>query len=160
MKKKKFIDEFKEFAMKGNVIELAIGVVIGGAFGNIVNSLVKDIIMPLFSMLTGNIDFSNLKFIKVVETAGNKSEIVLAYGNFIQTILNFLIISFSIFITIKIINRAKAKILKEEKLAEENAKSKEVQDKVEAKKEQAEENKEQIEKILVEIRDLLKQKKN
>lgn len=91
------LKEFKEFAMKGNVMDLAIGVVIGAAFQKIVTSLVEDIIMPCISILTGKIDFSNMVF-----TVGNAS---IKYGNFITTIVNFLIISFSIFLVVKYINK-------------------------------------------------------
>lgn len=87
------IKEFKEFAMRGNVIDLAIGVILGAAFGKIVTSLVNDIIMPLIGLLLGGIDFSNLSF-KVVK-----------YGMFIQTIVDFLIVAFSIFLFIKLFNK-------------------------------------------------------
>jgi len=89
--------EFKEFIAKGNVMDLAVGVVIGGAFQGIVNSLVKDVIMPFVSIFTGKVDFSQLKFI-----IGNTS---INYGNFITQIVNFLIIAFSIFIAIRYINK-------------------------------------------------------
>lgn len=89
--------EFKEFALKGNVVDLAVGVVIGAAFQSIVNSLVNDIIMPTISIITGKIDFSNMMF-----TVGNNS---IKYGNFITAIVNFLIISFSIFLVIRYINK-------------------------------------------------------
>ena len=91
------LKEFKEFAMKGNVMDLAIGVVIGAAFQKIVTSLVEDVIMPFISILTGKIDFSDM-----VLTVGNAS---IKYGNFITTIVNFLIISFSIFLVVKYINK-------------------------------------------------------
>ena len=91
------LKEFKEFAMKGNIMDLAIGVVIGGAFQKIVTSLVEDIIMPTISILTGRIDFSDM-----VLTVGNAS---IKYGNFITTIVNFLIIAFSIFLVVRYINK-------------------------------------------------------
>lgn len=91
------LKEFKEFAMKGNIMDLAIGVVIGGAFQKIVTSLVEDIIMPCISILTGKVDFSDM-----VLTIGNAS---IKYGNFITTIVNFLIISFSIFLVVRYINK-------------------------------------------------------
>jgi len=91
------LKEFKEFAMKGNIMDLAIGVVIGGAFQKIVTSLVEDIIMPCISMLTGKVDFSDM-----VLTVGNAS---IKYGNFITTIVNFLIIAFSIFIVVQYLNK-------------------------------------------------------
>lgn len=91
------LKEFKEFATRGNVMDLAVGVIIGGAFQKIVTSLVEDIIMPLISVLTGKIDFSNM-----VLTIGSAS---IKYGNFITTIVNFLIISFSIFLLVKYVNK-------------------------------------------------------
>lgn len=91
------LKEFKEFAMKGNIMDLAIGVVIGGAFQKIVTSLVEDIIMPCVSILTGKVDFSDM-----VLTFGNAS---IKYGNFITTIVNFLIIAFSIFLVVRYINK-------------------------------------------------------
>lgn len=91
------LKEFKEFALKGNIIDLAIGVVIGGAFQSIVNSLVSDIIMPIVSLFTGKVDFSNLK-ITIENTSIN-------YGNFITAIVNFLIIAFSIFLAVKYLNK-------------------------------------------------------
>lgn len=96
------LKEFKEFATKGNIMDMAVGVVIGGAFQTIVNSLVKDIIMPIVAMITGKVDFSNLA-IKVGETSIN-------YGNFITAIVNFLIIAFSIFIFITYINKINKKL--------------------------------------------------
>ena len=91
------LKEFKEFAMKGNIMDLAIGVVIGGAFQKIVNSLVQDIIMPGISILTGKVDFSDM-----VITIGNAS---IKYGNFITTIVDFLIIAFSIFLVVRYLNK-------------------------------------------------------
>lgn len=132
--------EFKEFAMKGNVIDMAVGVVIGGAFGKIVTSLVNDIIMPLVSVVTGNIDFSNLQYVhSYVNAAGAKAEIVVKYGAFMNTIIDFLIVAFCIFMVIKVMNSTKKKFEKEEE-------SKEVEEV------KVDENTE----ILKEIRDLLK----
>ena len=91
------LKEFKEFALKGNIIDMAIGVVIGGAFQKIVNSLVNDIIMPAISVLTGKVDFSDMVF-----TVGNAS---IKYGNFITAIVDFLIIAFSIFLVVKYLNK-------------------------------------------------------
>jgi len=91
------LKEFKEFALKGNIMDLAVGVVIGGAFQKIVNSLVNDIIMPAISVLTGNVDFSDMVF-----TVGDAS---IKYGNFITTIVDFLIIAFSIFLVVKYLNK-------------------------------------------------------
>jgi len=103
--------EFKEFAMKGNMIDLAVGIIIGGAFGKIVSSLVNDIIMPLLGLILGNIDFSNL-FIplgrgafKTIEAAKAAGVGTLNYGLFINNIIDFLIVAFSIFIVIKQLNR-------------------------------------------------------
>ena len=94
--------EFKEFATKGNIVDLAIGVIIGGAFQKIVTSLVNDIIMPLISLITGKIDFTNLSF-----TVG---EISVKYGNFITTIVDFIVIAFSIFLIVRYINKLNRKL--------------------------------------------------
>ena len=91
------LKEFKEFAMKGNIMDLAIGVVIGGAFQKIVNSLVQDLIMPMISILIGKVDFSNL-----VLTVG---ETKITYGNFITAVIDFLIIAFSIFLVVRYLNK-------------------------------------------------------
>lgn len=105
-----FVKEFKEFAMRGSVIDLAVGVVIGGAFGKIVTSLVDDIIMPPIAFITGGVDFSNLKY---VITAANAEtgvqEVALRYGNFINVVIQFLIIAFCIFLVIKGLNSLKKK---------------------------------------------------
>lgn len=107
--------EFKEFAMKGSVIDLAIGVIIGGAFGTIVSSLVEDIIMPLVGMVLGNVDFSNSFIIlgdgefTTIQAAKEAGVATLNYGLFINNIINFLIIAFSIFIVIRQINQIKRK---------------------------------------------------
>ena len=94
--------EFKEFATRGNIIDLAVGVVVGGAFQKIINSLVEDIIMPCISILTGNVDFSNL-----ILNVGDAS---IRYGNFITAIVNFLIIAFSIFLAVKYVNKLNQKM--------------------------------------------------
>ena len=101
---KNFLKEFKDFAMKGNVIDLAVGVMIGAAFGKIVSSLVDDIIMPLLSVLLGNVNFTNLKVLLVEN--GEKS-IYLNYGAFIQNVFNFLIIALCIFTIISMLNKLK-----------------------------------------------------
>lgn len=124
------LKEFKEFISKGNVLDLAVGVVMGSAFSGIVTSLVNDIIMPLVGLLIGGIDFSGMK-----ATVGEAS---IAYGNFIQNIVNFLIIALSIFVFIKFINRLSKKVKKEEE------------------KEEAEEKFDPQTKLLEEIRDELK----
>ena len=129
---KKVVKEFKEFISRGNVIDLAVGVIICGAFGKIVTSLVNDIIMPLVGIILGGLDFTNLKL-----TLGDAS---IAYGLFIQNVIDFLIVSACIFLMIKFINKfAKKKEIKEEKI-EEVKKSDEVI-------------------LLEEIRDLLKNSK-
>ena len=135
-KGKKFFQEFKEFAMKGNIIDLAVGVVIGGAFNKIVSSLVKDVIMPLVGLLTGGVNFEYLTLVLKAEEGG-KPAVTLNYGVFIQKVVDFLIIALSIFIMIKIINRLNRK-KEEEKVVEEKKPSKE-------------------ETLLTEIRDILKE---
>ena len=129
-----FIKEFKEFAMKGNVMDMAVGVVIGGAFGKIVSSLVDDVIMPLVGKITGGTDFTKL----VAKLGEGEDAAVLNYGTFIQNVVDFLIIAFSIFVVIKLINKVTRK--KAEEPAPEPEPSNE-------------------EKLLGEIRDLLKKEK-
>ncbi|MDG2539256.1 large-conductance mechanosensitive channel protein MscL [Dyella jiangningensis] len=103
------LKEFKEFAMRGNVIDLAVGVVIGGAFGKIVTSLVDQIIMPPIGLLTGGIDFSQMKW--VLKPADNSdpahkiAEVAIGYGTFINTLIQFIIIAFAIFLVVKAINK-------------------------------------------------------
>ena len=126
-----FVKEFKEFAMKGNVMDMAVGVIIGGAFGKIVTSLVDDVLMPAIGMLTGNVDFTKLA-LKIGE---GENAAVLNYGTFIQNIIDFLIIALCIFLMIKGMNKLTKK--KEEEPAPEPEPSNE-------------------EKLLGEIRDLLK----
>jgi large conductance mechanosensitive channel len=103
------VQEFKQFAMRGNVIDLAVGVVIGGAFGKIVTSLVDQVIMPPIGMLTGGIDFSTLKLIlKPGDDSDPKhkiAEVAIQYGAFINTLIQFMIIAFAIFMVVKTINR-------------------------------------------------------
>ena len=111
-----FIKEFKEFAMKGNVMDMAVGVIIGGAFGKIVTSLVNDMLMPVISLCTGGIDFVNLfvnlsddvKY-KTLAEAQEAGASVFAYGQFIQNIFDFIIIAFCIFLMIKAMNKMKKK---------------------------------------------------
>ncbi len=100
------LKEFKEFAMRGNVIDLAVGVVIGGAFGKIVSSLVSDIIMPPIGALTGGVDFSDLVFTIKAATPTTKA-VAINYGLFINNIINFGIVAFSIFMMVKVINSLK-----------------------------------------------------
>jgi large conductance mechanosensitive channel len=107
-----FLSEFKEFAVKGNVIDLAVGVIIGGAFGKIVDSLVGDVIMPVVSKIFGGLDFSNYFIPLAGQTAttlveAKKEGAVLAYGSFMTVSLNFIILAFVIFLMIKQINRLK-----------------------------------------------------
>ncbi|ASM37393.1 large-conductance mechanosensitive channel protein MscL [Campylobacter sputorum] len=99
-----FIKEFKEFAMKGNVVDMAVGVVIGAAFGKIVSSLVSDVIMPVMGILTGGVNFSHMNIV-LKEAVGTAPAVTLNYGSFIQTIIDFLIIAFAIFIAIKAMNK-------------------------------------------------------
>ena len=129
----KFLKEFKAFAMKGNVVDMAVGVIIGGAFGKIVTSLVNDIVMPAISLLTGKINIADLAY--VVGANSDGSEIALKYGMFLQNIIDFLIIAFSIFVVIKLISK-----LQKPKV-EETPKAPELTTE---------------EKLLTEIRDLLK----
>lgn len=121
--------EFKEFAARGNVVDLAVGVIIGGAFGKIVASLVNDVIMPIIGLILGGIDFSALEF--------QVGEAVIKYGAFIQSIVDFVIIAFSIFMIIRAINKFKKKEEEEPPEPEEYVPTKE-------------------ETLLMEIRDLLK----
>jgi large conductance mechanosensitive channel len=102
------IKEFKEFAMKGNVIDMAVGIIIGAAFGKIVTSIVTDIIMPPIGMLVGGVDFKDLKFV-IQEAVGATPAVSINYGNFIQVTFDFLIVAFSIFMVIKLMNSAKKK---------------------------------------------------
>src|ERR1700745_3507448 len=104
------IKEFKEFAMRGNVIDLAVGVIIGAAFGKIVTSIVNDIIMPPLGYITGGIDFKDLKFfIKHGDPAKKIADVTINYGNFINIVLEFIIIAFCIFMIVKAINSLKKK---------------------------------------------------
>ena len=100
-----FVSEFKEFAMKGNVVDLAVGVVIGSAFGKIVSSLVENIIMPVVGILTGGVNFSTLAVAIGMSPKGDP--VLLKYGAFIQAVVDFLIVAFVIFVAIKAINRLK-----------------------------------------------------
>ncbi len=129
--------EFKDFAVKGNVVDMAVGVIIGAAFGKIVSSLVGDVIMPPIGVLLGGVDFSSLALI-VKEAIGEAPAVVISYGKFIQTLIDFTIIAFAIFMAVKAINSTKKKA--EEAPVAPPAPSKE-------------------EVLLTEIRDLLKEKK-
>lgn len=109
------LDEFKKFALKGNVVDLAVGVIIGAAFGAIVNSMVADIIMPIIGAVTGGLDFSNYftglsKAVTATNLADAKKQgAVLAWGSFLTLTLNFVIIAFVLFLVIRLMNRMKAK---------------------------------------------------
>ncbi len=147
MIKSNFLSDFKKFAMKGNVIDMAVGVIIGGAFGKIVTSIVNDIIMPPIGLLVGGMNFKDLKLVMQDEVLGadgavEQAAVTLNYGNFLQQTFDFLIIAFSIFVVIRIIGNLSRK--KEEEKAAEPAP---------APAPSAEE------KLLTEIRDLLKEKK-
>lgn len=112
----KILDEFKDFAMKGNVIDMAVGIVIGVAFGRIVSSVVNDILMPPIGVLIGGVNFSDLKFI-IKEATDKTPAVSINYGNFIQVVFDFIIIAFSMFIVIKAMNVAKRQ--REKELVEE-----------------------------------------
>lgn len=120
MSKKSFSKEFKEFISKGNVMNLAVGVIIGGAFQSIVNSLVNDIIMPVISLFTKGIDFSKLfialdgKSYASLEAAKEANAAALSYGNFISAVLNFLIMAFVIFMLVKLLNKLTSGLKKKE----------------------------------------------
>ena len=125
--KKSFMGEFKTFIARGNVMDMAVGVIIGGAFGKISTSLVNDVIMPLISVLTGGVDFSNWKIVLKAAVTGAdgvidaSTEIAIRYGAFLATILDFLIIAFAVFLMLKAINGFHDKLKK----AEEEAPAKE-----------------------------------
>jgi large conductance mechanosensitive channel len=132
------IKEFKAFAVKGNVVDMAVGIIIGAAFGRIVSSFVGDVIMPPLGLLIGGVDFSNLALV-LKPAQGDTPAVVLAYGKFIQTVVDFVIVAFAIFMGVKVINRLK----------HEEAKAPSVPP-VPTKEEQ----------LLGEIRDLLKEQNN
>ncbi len=144
MAKSTFLQDFKAFAMRGNVIDMAVGVIIGGAFGKIVSSIVADVIMPFVGLLIGGVDFKDLTWelkaaVEATETTPAKEAVVLNYGNFIQTTLDFIIIAFSIFLFIKLIGKMNRKKKEEPAPAPEEPKP----------------TKEEV--LLAEIRDLLKE---
>ena len=150
-KAKGFLGEFKTFIARGNVMDMAVGVIIGGAFGKITTSLVNDVIMPLISVLTGGIDFSNWKIVLKAAVAGAdgaidaSTEIAIRYGAFLATILDFLIIAFAVFLMIKTINGFHDKMKKQEEAV--------------PVEESAPPEPSNEEKLLTEIRDLLKAQK-
>ena len=141
----KFLSDFKDFAVKGNVIDMAVGVIIGGAFGKIVTSLVNDVIMPTVGIAIGGLDFKNLKWVLKDAVMDGETvvspEVAMNYGNFIQNVVDFIIIAFCIFVMIKLIMNLKRK--KEEP----------VQEPVPAPEPEPSNE----EKLLTEIRDLLKE---
>lgn len=114
------MQEFKTFALKGNVVDLAVGVIIGGAFGNIVNSLVKDVIMPVVGKVTGGLDFANYylplngQSSELTLVEAQKQGAVLAYGNFLTILVNFIILAFIIFMMVRMINKAREMTEKKE----------------------------------------------
>ncbi len=130
------LKEFKTFAMRGNVVDMAVGIIIGAAFGKIVSSLVADVVMPPIGVLLGGVDFSNLA-ITIKAAADGAAAVTLNYGKFIQTVVDFIIIAFSIFMIIKAMNAFKKK-------------------EIEAPAEPPPPPREEV--LLTEIRDLLKQK--
>lgn len=138
----KFFSEFKEFIMRGNVVDMAVGVVVGGAFKSIIDSLVADVIMPCIGVITGKVDISKLTLtvIGANEAAGEKG-LIIPYGNFLQQILNFIIIAFSIFCVVKFMNAMHDRFVKKEEIKEAAAGPSQ-------------------EELLTEIRDLLKDNHN
>ena len=142
---KKTLEEFKAFALRGKVVDMAVGIIIGGAFGKIVSSLVSDILMPVLGLLIGGMHFNELKFvIKSAIVEGGKvvsPEVSLNYGNFIQVIIDFVIITFSIFVLVKIISKLSFRKAEEEKAAPPPPPPADVQ-------------------LLTEIRDILKERKD
>lgn len=102
------VKEFKDFAMRGNVVDMAVGIIIGAAFGKIVSSLVKDVIMPPIGVMVGGVDFSDLSVV-LVDAAADTAAVTLNYGMFLQTVFDFLIVAFAIFVAIKAMNKLKQK---------------------------------------------------
>ena len=140
---KKFFHEFKEFAMRGNVLDMAIGVVIGAAFGKITTSLVNDIIMPLIGLITGGIDLThwNIVLNKAAVAAGDAAPVMLGIGNLLAVILDFIIVAFAMFLLVKAMNKLAALKKKDEEPAPEEPAGL------------------TTEELLAEIRDLLKEQK-
>lgn len=136
-----FLSEFRNFAIKGNALELAIAVVIGGAFGKIVSSLVADIIMPAVALFSGGAEFQHLSW-TLREAAGEESAVVLTYGTFLQNIFDFLVIALAIFVVFKLLSSARERLFKREEKGEIPPQEKPAQ-----------------ERLLEEIRDLLKERK-
>ncbi|MGZ5013121.1 MAG: large-conductance mechanosensitive channel protein MscL [Methylobacter sp.] len=131
------LKEFKEFAIKGNAIDMAVGIIIGAAFGKVISSFVADVFMPPIGVLVGGVDFTKLAF-TLKEAAGSAPAVTLNYGNFIQTLVDFTIIAFAIFMAVKFINRLKKKEATAPAVTPEPSRE---------------------EQLLAEIRDLLKERK-
>ncbi|MGZ5577159.1 MAG: large-conductance mechanosensitive channel protein MscL [Methylobacter sp.] len=131
------LKEFKEFAIKGNAIDMAVGIIIGAAFGKVISSFVADVFMPPIGVLVGGVDFTKLAF-TLKEAAGSAPAVTLNYGNFIQTLVDFTIIAFAIFMAVKFINRLKKKETAAPAVTPEPSRE---------------------EQLLTEIRDLLKERK-
>lgn len=149
MGKSSFLQDFKAFAMKGNVVDMAVGVIIGGAFGKIVSSVVADVIMPPIGLLVGGVNFTDLKWVMKPAVIENGEEVVAAvtlnYGNFLQATFDFLIIAFSVFMFVKLITKLAEKRKKQEEEAPATPPAPPAPSKEEV--------------LLTEIRDLLKEKK-
>ncbi len=146
---KKYWREFREFAVKGNVVDLAVAVIIGGAFGKIVSSLVADIVMPLIGVLAGGVNFTSWKVIlkqAILDEGGEVTQaaVIMNVGTFVQNIFDFLVIASSIFLMIKLLTRVKKRLIKEEEAAKEEKVTKITEE----------------QKLLTEIRDILKEQKN
>lgn len=109
------MSEFKEFAIKGNVVDMAVGIIVGAAFGKIISSFVKDIIMPPIGVMMGGVDFTDLA-VTIQEAAGEVPAVAIKYGAFVQTVVDFLIVSMAIFVAVKVMNSLKKK---EEEVVEE-----------------------------------------
>lgn len=139
-KGKKFIGEFKEFISRGNVMDMAVGIIIGSAFTAIVNSLVKDMIMPVVGKIIGGINFSDLKIV-LTAAVGDAPEVAVCYGSFLQQILDFLIIAFVVFLMVKAVNSLRKRLIKEQEPVPEEPQVAEPSEEV---------------RLLAEIRDLLK----
>lgn len=137
----KIVDEFKTFIAKGNVLDMAVGIIVGSAFTKIVNSLVADVITPVISLVTGKVNFTNLKYV-ISEATETTAENALMYGNFIQSVVDFLIIALVVFFMVKFVNKTKERF----------------EHKEEEPKEPPKPSNEEI--LLTQIRDLLKDKES
>ncbi len=135
----KIVDEFKTFIAKGNVLDMAVGIIVGSAFTKIVNSLVKDVITPVISLITGKMNFTDLKYV-ITEATETTAENAVTYGNFIQAVIDFFIIALVVFFMVKFVNKTKERFEK----------------KVEEIKEEESPKPSNEEILLTEIRDLLK----